>query len=44
LDFNIEFNFGGIIKMNFSNKLVATLVSFVGTKFVLSNGANGCNV
>ena len=39
LDFSVEFNFGVFIKMNFVNKIVQTLVSFVSTKFVLHNGA-----
>ena len=41
LGFSFEFKFEGFIKMNFSNKLVITLVSFVSTKFVLCNDAIG---
>ena len=34
-----NFNFGGIIKMNFINKIVQTLISFGSVKFVLYNDA-----
>jgi hypothetical protein len=44
LGIQLWIQFWGIIKMNFSNKHVVTLVSFVGTKFVLCNGAIGCSV
>ena len=40
----MEFNFGGIIKMNLSNKLATTIVSLIGTKFVLTNGGFGWDV
>ena len=39
-----EFIFGGFIKMNFINKFAQTLVSIVGAKFVLYNGAIGWDV
>ena len=44
LDFNIKFNFGVFVKMNFSNKFVQTLVPFDNTNFVLYNGATGWKV
>ena len=34
-----NFNFGGIIKMNFINKFVQTVISFGSVKFVLYNDA-----
>ena len=39
-----NFNFGGIIKMNFINKIVQTLISFGSVKFVLCNGIIGWDV
>ena len=44
MEFKFEFNFGGIIKMNFSNKLASTIVSLIGTKIVLTNGSFGWDV
>ena len=44
MEFKFEFNFGGIIKMNFSNKLASTIVSLIGTKIVLTNGGFGWDV
>ena len=44
MGFNIKFNFGVFIKMNFSNKFVQTLVPFDNTNFVLYNGATSWKV
>ena len=41
MEFKFEFNFGGIIKMNFINKIIQSVASFVSTKFVLCNGGIG---
>ena len=41
MDFNSEFIFGGINKMNFINKIIQLEASFVSTKFVLCNGDIG---
>jgi hypothetical protein len=41
LERNDGFTFGGIIKMIFINKYAQTMISFIGMKFVLRNGALG---
>jgi len=41
LEFKFEFNFGGIIKMNFSNKFDSTIASLIGTILVLTNDGFG---
>ena len=44
MELSIGFIFEGIIKINFTNKLAQTLVSFVSTKCVLGNDAIGWSV
>ena len=44
MEFKFEFSFGGFNKMNFINKIIQSVASFVSTKFVLGNGVIGWEV